>query len=338
MISEQLLREMVRRIHAFPDLNGCRVGLYGNYQCRVLHPGYNVGPNSERIIVIIEEVESDDPTVLRDLRQWAAAHGGSPAGAPNPLVVANRSRLGPELAGAGISCLLTAVAFFGVAGGVAAEVPTGGATTFLVVAAWTGFVTQSIQCANGLARIMEIQFSPESDTLEQWDQHNFYKYFMLILDGAGVTASVASLPFAMRNLWAVLSRQRSFAARGLSLERLKTMNQTQRLHAIQEVVEEASRTPEGRDALIRVARESGVGAKSIQSTVGLSVRNADRMVTVVRDETIRRLKGSLAEIGGSLIGFGASGMPSRLVGSASGSVSWIINVLDVQTGARTVEI
>lgn len=338
MISEQLLREMVRRIHAFPDLNGCRVGLYGNYQCRVLHPGYNVGPNSERVLVIIEEVETDDPTVLRDLRQWATAQGGSPAGAPNPLVVTNRSRLGPELAGAGISCGLTAVAFFGVAGGVAAEVPTGGAATFLVVAAWTGFVTQSIQCANGLARIMEIRISPESDSLEQWDHNNFYKYFMLIVDGAGVTTGVASLPFAMRNLWAVLSRQRSFAACGLSLDRLKAMNRAQRLQAIQEVVGEASRTPEGRDALMLAARESGVGAKSIQSTVGLSVRNADRMVNVVRDETIRRLKGSLAEIGGSIGGFGASAMPSRLVGSASGSVSWLINVIDVQPDTKTVEI
>lgn len=121
MISEQLLREMVRRIHACPELNGCRIGLYGNYQCRVLHHGYNVGLNSERVIIIIEEVETDDATVLRDLRQWATAAGGSPAGSPNPLVVTNRSRLGPELIGAGLSCGLTVVSFLGVAGGIAGD-------------------------------------------------------------------------------------------------------------------------------------------------------------------------------------------------------------------------
>ena len=338
MISEQLLREMVRRIHACPELNGCRIGIYGNYQCRVLHHGYNVGPNSERVIIIIEEVETDDPTVLRDLQQWATAPGGSPAGSSNPLVVTNRSRLGPELVGAGINCGLTVVAFFGVTGGVAAEIPTGGASTFLVVASWTGFVTQSIQCANGLFRIGAIVNSPESNTLEQWDQNGLYAKSMLVVDGLGLTAGVTSLPFAMRNLWAVLARQRSFGARALSFDRLKAMNRAQRLQAIQEVVEEASRTPEGRKALIQAARESGVGAKSIQGTVGLSVRNADRMVKVVRDETIRRLKTSLMEIAGSSIGFAASATPARLTGSASGSINWIINVIDVQTGTAAVEI
>lgn len=161
---------------------------------------------------------------------------------------------------------------------------------------------------------------------------------MLFVDGLGVASGVASLPFAMRNLWAMLARQRSFQARALSFDRLKAMNRTQRLQTIQEVVEEASRTPEGREALIQAARESGVGAKSIQSTVGLSVRNADRMVNVVRDETIRRLKGSLTEITGSSLGVAASASPARITGSASGSVNWIINVIDVQTGATSIEI
>jgi hypothetical protein len=142
----------------------------------------------------------------------------------------------------------------------------------------------------------------------------------------------------MRNLWAVLSRQRSFAARCLTFDSLKAMNRTGRMQAIQEVVEEASRTPEGRQALIQAARESGVGSKSIQSTAGLSVRNAERMVKVVTDETIRRLKFSLSEVGGSIMGVGASATPARLSGSASGSVNWIINVIDAQTMTTSVEI
>jgi hypothetical protein len=142
----------------------------------------------------------------------------------------------------------------------------------------------------------------------------------------------------MRNLWAVLSRQRSFAARGLTFESLKAMNRTGRMQVIQEAVEEASRTPEGRQALIQAARESGVGSKSIQSTAGLSVLNAERMVKVVTDETIRRLRLSLSEVGGSMMGIGASATPAKLTGSASGSVNWIINVIDGQTTSTSVGI
>ena len=54
-----------------------------------------------------------------------------------PPFTANRSRLGPELVGAGLNCGLTVVAAVGVFGGAAAEVPSGGTSTFLVVMAWT---------------------------------------------------------------------------------------------------------------------------------------------------------------------------------------------------------
>lgn len=100
----------------------------------------------------------------------------------------------------------------------------------------------------------------------------------------------------------------------------------------------APRTPDGQKALIEAARQSGVGAKSIQSTVGLSVKNAGRMVRVVSDETIQRLKGSLMEVTGSVSGLVANGTREELRGSASGSVNWIINVIDGQTEAVAVEI
>ena len=89
MISEHLLQQMVRRIHACSELNGCRIVFYGNKQCRMLFHGYNVGPNSERVIVIIEEVVTNDPDILREMRQWATTPGGSPDRAANPTLVTN---------------------------------------------------------------------------------------------------------------------------------------------------------------------------------------------------------------------------------------------------------
>src|SRR5262249_6531977 len=149
----------------------------------------------------------------------------------------------------------------------------------------------------------------------------------LIVDAIGIASGLASLPAGARNLWAVIARQRSFAARGLSLEALKAMNRAERLRVVGEIVEEASRTPEGRAALIAAAREAGIGARSIQSTTGLSVRHADTMRRIVSAETVRRLTSSLRDVLGTVAGVGASATPSSATGSASGSVNFVINLV-----------
>jgi hypothetical protein len=331
VIPESVLREIVVRIHAFPDLAGCPIGYQGGLQSRVLHPGFCESPLSERVVVLIEEVEVIDPAVLAELQRFAAGQGISPDGAPNPTLVTNDSVLGPELIGAGLSCGLTVVAALGVAGGVAAEVPTGGMSTFLVVAAWVGLTTSAIQCANGIVRVGAIIAAPDDNTLQRWDQNATYTNSILVVDALGVVSGLASLPFAARNLFAVLARQRSFLARGLSSESLRSMNRVQRLAVIRELFDEASRTPEGRAALVAAARQAGVGAQTMQRGASLSVRGATTLSRVIRDETVRRLSASLRDVIGGLVGPVGSGVRSSLVGSASGSVNYVINLIDRST-------
>jgi hypothetical protein len=109
------------------------------------------------------------------------------------------------------------------------------------------------------------------------------------------------------------------------------MNRAERLRVIGEVFEQASRTTAGRDALILAAREAGVGATTIQSTTGLSVRGARTLTRVISEETTRRLTASLRDVTLGVLGPVFSAMPSRLIGSASGSMNYIINLID--TGA-----
>ena len=59
-------------------------------------------------------------------------------------------------------------------GGAAAEAPSGGTSTFLVVVAWAGFATSSIQCMNGIVRTVEAASNPDSDSLARWDQNRIY--------------------------------------------------------------------------------------------------------------------------------------------------------------------
>lgn len=339
MIPEPILREMVRRIHSFSQLRGCMVGFQGNGQSRVLDPGSCVTPTSERVIVLIEEVQISDAALLAELQRWASAPSGSPDGAPNPAIVTNRSQLGPELIGAGLSCGLTIVSAVGVVGGVAGEVPTGGASTFLVVASWVGLTTSAIQCANGLVRVAAIASDPGGDTLSRWDSNATYTNSILLVDAIGVVTGVAGLGAAGRNLWAVLARQRSFVARGLSFEALRGMNRAGRLAVISELFEEAARTPEGRAALVAAAREAGIGASTLQSAEGLSVRGASTLVRVISEETTRRLSASIRDILAGATGIIASASPSSAIGSASGSLNAapgiILNLLDAGAPAGT---
>ena len=247
----------------------------------------------------------------------------------------NRSRLGPELVGAGLSCGLTVVSALGVLGGAAAEAPTAGTSTFLIVASWTGLTMSAIQYANGLVRIAAIAGAPDGNSLQHWDANEVYANAILVVDAIGVVTSVASLPSQVRNLYAVIVRQRAFLARGLTFDALRRMNRMGRLRAIQEVFEEAARTPEGRAALSRAAREAGRGAGSLQRGTGLSVRGANTLVRVISEETVRRLNSSLRDLIGGVGGLIASATPSRYTGSASGSLNFVINLIDAGTLAQS---
>jgi hypothetical protein len=275
---------------------------------------------------MIEELPLFDDELLLELSGRVERPGLTPNQGAIPAIVANKSRLGPELLGAGISCTLAVISAVGVLGGVAAEVPTGGASSFLVLASWAGMLTQGVQCLNGLVRVGASLAAPNDNTLERWDQEAWYANTILFADAVGVAAGIGSLPFAVRNLWAVLSRQANFAARSLTFETLRAMNRSERLNVIREVFEQAARTPEGRRALMEAAGKNQMG-HALARPSGLSVRHAVGMAKIISDETVRRLSASLREVLGTVGGTIASGTPASLTGSASGSVNYIINLI-----------
>jgi hypothetical protein len=144
MASDDCLRAIVERIRRIPEFAGCLIGYQGDNHSRILVYAENVTQNSANVAIVIEEFVSDE-VALAELREFSKKAAGSPAGQSNPRLVTNRSRLGAELLGAGVSCGVSVVSAFGVVAGAAAEVPTGGASTFLVIASWTG-LTSSQSC------------------------------------------------------------------------------------------------------------------------------------------------------------------------------------------------
>jgi hypothetical protein len=225
--------------------------------------------------------------------------------------------------GAGLSCGLAVVSGIGVLGGAAAEVPTAGASTVIVVLAWTGFVTSGIQCVNGVVRAAEAIHNPASNSLQQWDTNKIYSTSILIVDAVGVVSGLASLPFATRNLLAVLERRGGM----VTAERLAAMSRAERPAAIQRAVGEATRTPEGRQALEAALRDAGLTERQAAQVLAHgagTARRAGIVARVISQETARRLNGSLRDAIGTVAGAAASATPESLFGSASGSVNALI--------------
>jgi hypothetical protein len=206
----------------------------------------------------------------------------------------------------------------GVLGSAAAEVPSAGTSTFVLVVAWAGFAASSVQCLNGIARVTAIAANPDGNTRQEWDSNKIYTRSIFVVDPIGVASGLASLPQATRNLLQILERRGGLATTQL----LSQMNRAERAAMIQEAVRQASRNPESAKLLEEALKDAGALRQATTST-GASVRIAKATLNVVSRETTRRLTRAVLDVVANIDGPIASGLPSSWVGSASGSVNTI---------------
>src|SRR5271165_2798515 len=199
-LTKEQLGAVVNVIHSQPELTGVIVGYYDGLMCSIADPGAKVALPYWEKAVIIEEITDDAVASV-------AVPSDPTDTAQPPAVITNRSRIWSEFAGAGLNCGFAVISAVGVVGGAAAEVPSGGTSTFLVVVAWAGLATSSIQCVNGIVRTVEAATNPDSDSLARWDQNRIYTVSFLVVDAIGVTAGLASLGPNVKNLLAVLERR-----------------------------------------------------------------------------------------------------------------------------------
>jgi len=320
MLPTAVRRRIVDAIYSEPELYGCQVGYYGDAMCSVLSDGYTPSVNYMRIVVVVEQtgglsgvtiddtqVLAPDPTVVDDV----------------PEFISNESRVESELVGAGLSCGFAVISGIGVLAGAAAEVPSAGTSTALVVVSWIGFATSAVQCVNGVVRSAEALRNPQGHTLQQWDENTIYSTSMLIVDVVGVASAVASLPVATRNLLAVLERRGSM----VTAEALSAMSRAERQAAIRAALQQATRTPEGQREVLQALRAAGLTERQAAQTLAHGAgtgRRALQTARAISQVTSRRLNMQLmAALSGGLTPL-VSATPSRLTGSASGSVNALI--------------
>jgi hypothetical protein len=335
MLTDAQKRQIVDRIYAQPSLYGCQIGYEGNNQSSVIHHGMVPSVNYHRVLVIIEETTEGPPSQV-------VVRGGSSAGPPSlppapavtqtpPNFVSNGSRLWPELIGAGASCALTVVSGVAVAGGVAAEVPSAGTSTALVVLGWAGLVTSSLQCGNGLARSYDALMNPDDNSIQRAESNVWYSRGFLVVDAIGVVSSLAALPSAMRGLYTLLQRRGGL----VSVEALSRMNRAERQIAVARALERAASNPAERAALEAALRQAGMTeaqmARLASRGAVASVAGSRTVMTVIDQATARALSESIRDVVSGVAGIGLSATPARWTGSGSGAArALIVHVVGIQ--------
>ncbi|MCA9060739.1 MAG: hypothetical protein KDA85_19640, partial [Planctomycetaceae bacterium] len=215
----------------------------------------------------------------------------------------------------------TTFAAAGIAGGAAAEVPTGGMATPLVVMAYTGMVSSGLQTLNGAARVLEILRNPGGNTLQQLDSSLFYAYATVVVDFIGLSTSLVSLPYAMRNLLAVLERRGGLVA----FDQFKNLSRAQRTELVKKAIAQASRTEDGQKevmAALKGAKIDSTGGKKLAKKGTNYIERGVATGKVLSAITARRIHEGYKELALTAASFAVSATPQSLTGSGSGAMNW----------------
>jgi len=210
----------------------------------------------------------------------------------------------------------------GVVGGAAAEVPSAGTSTILVIAAWTGFVTSGLQCLNGIVRVSEAVQNPDDNSLQAWDSNVVYSYATNIVDALGVVSGGVAVAGSVRGVLRVLQSRGAL----VTAEELSRMSAASRTRAIRDAVSRVGRSQEGRRELREAMRAAGLTEREANAALSSAgyIGRTQTVRRVVSEQLVRRLGDAIGQARSDAIMFGAgvviSGTSPRHTGSGSGSV------------------
>lgn len=314
MISDYTLYQIKDAINDIPELNGCKIGFHGNLQSKIIDTG---NPNSKNyhITVIIEETHADiAPKVSNEYIKL-----------PHPEIVLNKTVAGAELKGAGLTCGFAALSGLAVVGSVAAEVPSFGTSTVLLIAAWTGFVTQSIQCVNGITRAVEVYRNPDENSIQRWDGNEWYSNTFKVINDIDLISGVISISGAAKNV-----RNMLILKGALPEEAIKTMTNAQKIDAYKRAIKKISENPVLASEFENLLKKMGprVANRLKRNNEVIIRRSTLGLSKLVSEHTLKSLMSSVKEIFINSLSIGTGALPQKEVGSASGSVNWAINQID----------
>lgn len=249
---------------------------------------------------------------------------GQDAPAPRPLVKYNQSFQGDELKGGIINCASALVGAITLAAGVLGEVPSGGLSTAAVVVGYVGMQANGVQCINSVVRTVVAYEDPLGRQLQSWDSNKIYSYFMQAVDIVNLASGFASIGMEGRNLINFLRMRGALA----SEREVAAMTNAQRVEAYQKAFKNVSKNPAAAAELERIIsamQKNGVNMEN--ASFKIIKKNMGKMAALYEASVFEKIRDSVRNLVIASTSVGLNGLPSQYVGSASGTMNQIGNLV-----------
>lgn len=311
MVDREYLKKVVLILESHPQIKGARIGFHGDGFSEVLSKGTTGTDNYNNFLILIED---------------ASLYPNEPIVEPREIVQ-NKTKLGAELKGLGLNLGFTVLSFFGIIGSAAAEVPSAGTSTFLLIASWTGFVTSGSQTVNSAVRTYQVLFDGDSNSLQIWDDDQIYSTSFLIIDALGVLSAVATIPRSVAKIYTLLQTKGGL----ISITEFGKLSGAQRYKALAKSIKQAMNAGVTEKQLVDALKsidpsKAHLIVKQVKG-YGKSKQGLEA-VAKITDTLAKEIKGILLKptnLPSSIASPIVSGLSSEYVGTANGSVNWGIN-------------
>lgn len=321
-----LLDQIVRTIHAVPELRGCMIGYSRLGDCRTLHRGMTPTVNFRDRLVIVEHGSA--PAGKIDARQVPATPTTTTEA---PAYESNISKLGPELIGLGINLLAFTFSTVGVGAGAASTTVSGPLGVAVAVASWTGVVTSGIQTGNAVLRLWGMALDPQGNQLQRAEAN--FGTFITVVDFIGLLALGTTAGIAARGAVMAAASRHSALMRGMTPEALKAMKKPAREQFLKSVHAQIVSTPAGKAEL-----EAALKAAKVTMAGAGRERHAAKLANIMSPMAQKRLQQSVARLVAAqlashastregrvtALSLGANVTDSTYVGSSSGSMNALV--------------
>jgi hypothetical protein len=298
-----ILYSICEEIQKDPDFNGCMIGCYHSdgYSFE-LHPGNKNSRNYYARSVILE------PSFIKS---EAESYVNQPA----------KSNIYAELIGAGLSCGFTIVSAAGLVASLGGTLPTGGLSTGLVIASWTGVITGYAQCINGAYRIGEAISDPTLRSLQKLDGNWYYSKGTQLIDIVGLIAGVWGLQNVGKQVMKKLQSMRISAETRKMLQSAQTRKELSR--GIKRAVDEIVQTNSEKELINGIITEiSGKNWFFISTGLVNFKKDISKKIIKELNPTLRDSIDTIVNDNRSFFAsIAANAAPNNVTGSSSGLVN-----------------
>lgn len=287
MLSDKQKSQLEDAVDGIPEFRGSELGIFANGRYECLRESDHV--TGLRTVIVLEEA-------TRRAAGVSATTGQSAAVTQSPA-----RRFGPELLGAGISCLGTVLSGVAVGAEVLSTPLTAGSSAGLLLVTVPVMSASSLQCGLSLGRVSNSLFAPENnqnlDSSEWFNRTSAVLDAISLLDAARGAGEVSRLAIQLRR-----SSNRPF------IDILKSMTRAERKQLAEEIGQYTSEA-RTRKQFLTMVRTGKLSRVLTQKQVDALLR--ERLLTAIS----------------GVLGVGGSALPNSISSTSGLTNEYLVHVL-----------